>query len=194
MKKMKMNIKKVWPIAAIIVSVIGIGLLRLGPGLFSRTQNGNYLEINGEYLAVVDLDYLYHQAQRVNTLLSREEIYRQRLTTSRETLLAWEQSFWTGAPEQATVDLVAVVEKMATAAGLVVTNKALHSSLNGSAMEGWHRIGVTLEGRTGYPELITFFNALLASPKTLFVKAIDLRLDEYTGILRFRIRLYSYTR
>lgn len=192
--KMRMGIKKAWPIVAIIVSTVGFVFLRFGPVLFSRAQHGANPQIIGADLAAADLGYLRHQAQRVDTLLKKEEIYQQRLAASREALADWERSFWSGSPEQATVEMVAVVEKLAAEAGLVISNKALHPSLRGPAKDGWQRIGVTLEGRTGYPELIRFYNKLLGSAKALFVEAIELRLDEYTSTLRFRIRLYSYTR
>lgn len=191
---MKMKIRKAWPMVAIIVSVVGFGLLRFGPDLFSRFPGGSNARINEGSLSTADLGYLRQQVQRANALLIRETYYQQRLSASREALALWEESFWTGPPEQATVELVAVAEKLATESGLIITNKALYPSLRGPAMEGWQRIGVTLEGRTDYPRLINFYNNLLGLEKTIFVATIDLRLDEYTGVLRFRIGLYAYTR
>jgi hypothetical protein len=194
MNQMKQEIKRVWPLVAIIVSFIGIGLLRLGPNGFFQRQSGGGSSVTQWDLAAADLATLQHQARRVNTLLQKEEIYRQRLAESQKALTGWEQSLWRGTPEQATVQLVALVEKMAAHRGLIITNKAFFPSLKGPVLKGWQRFGVTFEGRAGYPELTGFFSDLITQTKTLFIGRLELRLDEYTGLLNYRISLYSFTR
>ncbi|HBL37328.1 MAG TPA: hypothetical protein DDZ55_11030 [Firmicutes bacterium] len=194
MNQMKLEIKKVWPLAAIIVSIIGIGLLRFSTNSFSQEQSGVASGVAQSDLAAADLAMLQHQARRVNTLLSKEQFYQQRLAESQKALTGWERSLWRGTPEQATVELVALVEKMAAHRGLVITNKALHPALKGPALDGWHRIGVTVEGRAAYRELTGFYDDLITQAKTLFIERLELRLDEYTGLLHYRISLYSFTR
>lgn len=192
-RKMKKQIRKTWPIVAIIVSVVGL-LLLYGPDFFPRFPGSGNPRLEEGIPATADLGYLRQQLWRAEALLKKEAYYRQRLAASREALARWEESLWSGPPEQATVELVTVVEKLAAGAGLTITNKALQPPRRGPAREGWQRIGVTIEGSTDYPRLTTFFNRLLASAKTIFIASLDLRLDEYTGALRFRIGLYSYTR
>ena len=63
---MKLEIRKVWPLVVIIVSVIGIVILRYGPDLFSRGQSGAGPGVVNSDLAVGDLGYLQHQARRVS--------------------------------------------------------------------------------------------------------------------------------
>jgi hypothetical protein len=194
MNQMKQEIKRVWPLVAIIVSIIGIGLLRLGPNGFFQRQSGGGSSVTQWDLAAADLATIQHQARRVNTLLQKEEIYRQRLAESQKALIGWEQSLWRGTPEQATVELVALVEKMAAHRGLIITNKAFYPSLKGPVLKGWQRFGVTFEGRAGYRELTGFYSDLITQTKTLFIGRLELRLDEYTGLLNYRISLYSFTR
>lgn len=164
------------------------------PNSFSQGQSGVASGVAQSDLAAADLAMLQHQARRVNTLLSKEQFYQQRLAESQKALTGWERSLWRGTPEQATVELVALVEKMAAHRGLVITNKALHPALKGPALMGWQRIGVTVEGRAAYRELTGFYDDLITQAKTLFIERLELRLDEYTGLLHYRISLYSFTR
>jgi hypothetical protein len=188
---MKLLTKKNWPLVAIAISITGL-LFRYGPWL---SQKGTSTKDNGNNLALTstDLSFLQQKVETINSLLSREKEYKRRVEESQQTIASWEKSFFSGTPETATAVLVAIVEEIAAKSGVVVKNKTLHPSLPGSTVAEWKRIGVTIEGRTSFRELTDFYSTLIAAPKSLFVERIELRLDEYNGLLNFKLRLYSFT-
>ena len=187
---MKFITRKTWPLVAIAISIAG---LCLRYALFSPNQERTAEHYSQSHLYSTDSTLLKQRVQTINSLLNREEEYRKREGECQQAVANWEKSFFVGSGDSATILLVSIVEELAAKAGLAVKNKPLHPSLSGPTVEGWERIGVTIEGRTAFRALTAFYSALIAAPKSLCVERMELHLDEYTGLLSFKLKLYSFT-
>ncbi|NLZ44393.1 MAG: type 4a pilus biogenesis protein PilO [Clostridia bacterium] len=138
-----------------------------------------------------DLKLLRERVSTARGLLEQKDRLDQEIGRLEETVALWESRFYRLPRESALAELVAALDRLAAGSGLSVREKRLHRRL--PAVEGWEKVGVTINGRGEFAGVTGFLSSLVREEKVILVEKIQLAADPRGGLLSYQITLTTLT-